>query len=252
MKIIHFTDTHLETDDEKTTFTLQRLVQLKEYINHHFARFDFCIVTGDLVSNNKQEPYKELYKKLMDFKMPVYCVIGNHDNADAFRRTFAHYNFESNHKCYYKKESDNNLFLFLDTHRDNYKGGELGNEQLLWLKRQLDFYATKNVYIVMHHHFFKSYNASLDCMDLKDKNQFLDIVKKYGCIKHIFLGHLHMNLLGKIANISYSCTRSIKYQISYNETSLIHTTEDVNPSICIATMEEEDFSIFYQDIKLDS
>jgi 3',5'-cyclic AMP phosphodiesterase CpdA len=250
MKIIHFSDIHLETNTVEITVTLLKLIILKKYINTHFSNFDFCIVSGDLVNGNQYEPYKVLYKELMEFKIPVYCVIGNHDNPESFREVFSHYNFESEKKCYYKKESNDNIFLFLDTHKDTCKSGELGILQLSWLQNQLDTYSKKTIYIVMHHHFFKSHNASLDCMDLEDKDAFVKIVSNAKNIKHIFLGHLHMNLTGKINNISYSCVRSIKYQISYNETSLTHTTEDTTPSVSIINIDTLQTSIFYQDMKV--
>lgn len=81
-KIVQFTDTHVDLEDEKNLNvyeTIQKVLEIEIP--------DFVILTGDNVTqNNPQEAYRRFADIFKRAKVPWAAVFGNHDSQNNFSR----------------------------------------------------------------------------------------------------------------------------------------------------------------------
>lgn len=81
-KIVQFTDTHIDLENNKNLSvyqTIKKVIQIEKP--------DFVILTGDNVTqNNPQEAYRRFAEIFKKAKIPWAAVFGNHDSQNNFSR----------------------------------------------------------------------------------------------------------------------------------------------------------------------
>lgn len=260
MKIIHITDTHILGAERANVYGIDVALRLKKAIKsinkyHHDA--DFTIITGDLVDVATPESYKLLKEIIGKSKVPVYLILGNHDNREYFNKYFPE--FSNGKFVQYTKEIHNKSFIFLDTLIENERYGMLCEDRLQWLEKQL----SKNnnpTYLFMHHHPIDSGLYEMDYLaDFRSQTKFWDLVKKHSNIKHITFGHLHRILHATQDGVSMHSTRSTTFQVSYQpDTKLEYLTNKEMPTYAIMEIDNKgsvrinhheyvDERVFYED-----
>lgn len=220
MKILQLSDLH-GVDPSDKIGNIDPLKQLKkavEHINHYHSNASFCAVTGDIADTASPLAYKSAKKLLDTLTMPYYPIVGNHDSRQPFLAEFTNTPTD-NGFINYRVDSDNNVFLFLDTLKENHHDGELCNQRRQWLQNQLEQIGSdKQIVIFMHHPPFSVMMPWMDGIMLKNNQAFYDIIKDRQ-IAYLFFGHIHRPASGSWNNIPYASSRSIgHYQISpHNE-----------------------------------
>lgn len=216
MKIIHLSDPHLKRG-KYDLFGLnpkRRMRLAIRNINKHHKDADFIIITGDLLDKGDIRTYGVLKGMLAKAKMPVYTVIGNHDNRENYLKVFDE-GFYNNGFVQGSIIKNNKVFIFLDTLIPGTCVGDMCDVRFAWFERELKRYQDKSVYLVMHHPPMDVGIHLMDIVGFASKERFKDILLKYPNIKHIFFGHIHRIISGSYAGVTHSCTRSTNHQVAY-------------------------------------
>ena len=218
MKFIHISDTHFKKD-KFDLFGLDPKKRLKKAIrsiNKNQKNAKFIIVTGDLTDRGDIYSYQTLKDILDTAKMPVYTIIGNHDERDNYLSVFKDA-FVTDGFIQTTKIIKNSVFIFLDTKIENTHAGDMCNQRFDWFKSQLKLHKDKDVYIFMHHPPMDIGIPKMDIVGFKSKQKLKRIFLKNPNIKYLFFGHVHRQISGTWAGVPYSCVKGINHQVSYQK-----------------------------------
>ncbi|MGD9127057.1 MAG: metallophosphoesterase [Planctomycetia bacterium] len=153
-------------------------------------------VSGDC-ANQRGKPgdYKmlaKLLKPLREGGIPVYLLLGNHDNRENFWKAFpkqkenlAKIPEEERHVKVLSTENVD-LFLLDSLIRPKHTPGRLGKKQLQWVDEKLKEHTDKPVILMAHHDTRKQPQKAL-----QDYEKLFAIMKRHPQVKGYFFGHLH-------------------------------------------------------------
>ncbi|WMT92733.1 metallophosphoesterase [Pelagibacterium sp. H642] len=215
LKLIHMTDLHLTGNGElhfgHDTHETTRLAL--EHARTHFADASFLVITGDLANWGELTAYRKLEQLLRGFPLPIYLMIGNHDNRENFLTVFGdRHRFDAPFVQYWSDHGPYRL-LFLDTQTAGTAGGAFGAYRLDWLDRRLSE-SPKPVLMFMHHHPTPTGAFAMDAKGVADWDAFHKILACHrGKIRHIFHGHCHTDMQGHVEGISFTGLRSMGSQV---------------------------------------
>ncbi|MEW5767928.1 MAG: metallophosphoesterase family protein [bacterium] len=185
---------------------------------------DFTILMGDLTHTGSEVEFEFVKSELTKLKGEVYAVIGNHDiKGDAWQSSFSqisgqitrYYSF--NHKGWH--------FVILDSSK-----GNIDQDQLDWLKGDLDKYKTKPTMVFLHH-----WVNRMSIMDdlasamwgksshivgsrfIDNHAQLQAIFESYPQVVSVHSGHVHTHLVTQNNGVTYIAAAAlIQYPVSYN------------------------------------
>lgn len=151
------------------------IVEIKKYIAKN--KTDFIILNGDIIHDNPK--YLPLAKNQLDTIGIEYFVNrGNHDMVSEmlWQQTWGkNLNYILDHKGL--------LFIFLDT--SNIYGHYLSPD-LIWLENTLNTYSkSRAIFLIIH---IPQTGGTANAIE---NPAFVNLVRKYECIKGIFHGHEH-------------------------------------------------------------
>lgn len=214
LKFIHLSDLHLTGSGEPhegydthaaTERALGHALQL-------FPDADFMVITGDLANWGEVAAYRRVRALLDRVPLPVFLMIGNHDNRDNFLSIFGERHPFEMPFAQYEATVGAFRLLFLDTQTAGTHGGALCRHRLDWLDGKLRA-ADGNVMIFMHHHPVPLGAPSLDAKGLADWPALHAVLARHrDKIRHIFHGHCHTAVQGHVEGISFTGIRSIANQ----------------------------------------
>jgi 3',5'-cyclic AMP phosphodiesterase CpdA len=211
LKFIHLTDLHLtgSGEDHQGYDTLLATRRALEHATTTFPDADFIVITGDLANWGEPGAYLRLEALLATLRMPVFLMIGNHDNRENFLSVFGdRHPFEAPYAQY---EADAGAFrlLFLDSQTPGTHGGAFCGRRMAWIAERLEA-ADRDVLMFMHHHPTPVGAPSLDAKGLANWPEFHALLSRYRHkIRHIFHGHCHAALQGHVEGISFTGLRSM-------------------------------------------
>lgn len=183
--------THHLFEDNSKIFGVDSNLSFKKVVNHlkkndlHDA--DAIFLTGDISQDESKGSYQLLVDELKDLGLSIYWIPGNHDSL---------INMES-------ELSKNELFIrtsklatsswdyiFLNTHESGTDKGHLSEFELNLLETELKSSKDKSIAIVMHHHPVEVGTPLIDEYQLKNKDEFWNILSRYS-VNLIICGHVH-------------------------------------------------------------
>lgn len=212
-KAIWLSDLHYTTDETIIGHDPRaRLNAAISHINTHYSDADICIISGDLVDRETHADYTELKETLAQLSVPYLPMMGNHDDRTLMRQVLDFPDTVMDKFIQYWFERDDSVFLALDTKIKGDDAGKLSKKRLNWVDKTLHKFRDRDVFVFMHH---PPMNLGLPLMDglkLENGAEFLDIVSKYDCVKHLFMGHVHRPISGSVRGIPFNVMRSITYQ----------------------------------------
>ncbi|MEP7453967.1 phosphodiesterase [Phyllobacterium sp. SB3] len=213
MKIIQVTDLHLVAQGELLCGLdpLSRLQRCIDDVNEHHADADMIIFTGDLSDTGSIDTYETLAAELNRLVAPYHLMLGNHDNRDAFVRTFTSIAPDEGFIQRVIDTAEGRVIL-LDTLETGRTEGRLDDGRLAWLKRKLDAVRDQPVYIFTHHPPFPIHMPHLDPIGLIDADKLFALAQEHGNIRHIFAGHAHRPVAGSWRGIPISVLRGTNHQ----------------------------------------
>jgi len=172
---------------------------------------DFVVITGDFVNNrtdsNQIKSFQKI-KAMIDKRIPVYLIPGNHDvgqkpTDETMSFYFKNYEtdrFSLTHKGY--------KFIGINSGLIN-SGLEQENAQLEWLKKELK--GKKPKIIFTHHPFFIADINEKDKYEnipFAKRMEYMELFKAHG-VRKIFAGHYHNNALATYENIEMITTSAV-------------------------------------------
>ena len=171
------------------------------------------IVNGDLAHRDGQ---REAYTRLLGLAYPlrqagidVHYVLGNHDNREHFLD--AVYSGRKpklavpSHYARVIERGGVRWFLLDSLIRPNHAPGELGAEQLAWLKRELDADKRTPAVIVVHHNFQENPGS------LVDGKALFELVCANRQVKAVFQGHNHVYETREIEGVHFVKLPAVGY-----------------------------------------
>lgn len=249
LKFIHLTDIHLTGTGEDyegydTFGATQRAIS---HATDLFPDADFIVITGDLASWGELDAYCRLEAYLKTVRLPVFLMIGNHDNRENFFKVFGRRHPFDMPFAQYVADLGRFRLLFLDTQAIGTHGGTLCSRRLAWLERQLAA-ADKDVLMFMHHHPVSFGAPSLDAKGMNNWPDFHRVIARYQTrIRHIFHGHCHVAVQGNIEGVSFSGIRSMGPQAYTDLRSDQALRQMLEPHYAIALVDERALVTHFQD-----
>lgn len=214
--IVHLSDTHLRAgnaalggryDTERNlAAALERLEQMQLHP-------DALVFTGDLTDLGEPDAYRRL-RELVEpvasrMGAPLVWVAGNHDERPAMRRDLL--DEDPSDRPIRKAFDLGGLRLIaLDTTVPGWHHGELGAEQLDWLRAELATPAPLGTLLAMHHPPLPSHIPMFDILELRDQPALADVLRDSD-VRAILAGHLHYAMSGTFAGIPVSVAAATCY-----------------------------------------
>jgi 3',5'-cyclic AMP phosphodiesterase CpdA len=222
----HLSDTHIRIPDTLLFNGVDSRKQLQKAIDWILSgqlAIDATILSGDLTQDGLLEEYvhlKEILKPLQE-KMPVYFVMGNHDNFQNFIQIFSDFSkinqCQAQHCLQYSFQMGDYRCVVLDSLETADDQGHLRPERLLWLDQALQTIKDKTI-LVIHHPMISIGNPLMDDMHLFESDAFGEIVQKYPQVKMILCGHIHRTIFGRFRDIPVMVAPSTAHQYPVNLT----------------------------------
>ena len=211
LKFLHLTDLHLTGTGEHAS-NYDTWLTTDRAINHATSLFPdsaFMVITGDLANWGERAAYEKLKARLERVAMPVFLMIGNHDNRENFFSVFGDRHPYVRPYVQYTHVHGDYLLLFLDSQTTGTHGGAFSPARLEWMEAQLQA-ADRDVLLFMHHHPVSVGAPSLDAKGITNLPEFHAVLERHrNKIRHIFHGHCHTLLQGNVQGISFTGLRSM-------------------------------------------
>ena len=148
---------------------------------------DAIIATGDLVQDETRTGYEHFRKSLENYKLPVYCIPGNHDSPAKMVEVLDSPPFQVGGYV----QLGNWTVILLNSFSSGDDGGRLSASELLRLRETLAANKFSHTLICIHHHPVAMGSRWLDGVALRNSDEFFDIVEKYPQVQGILWGHVH-------------------------------------------------------------
>jgi Icc protein len=223
MKIIQLSDLHL-TGDKATLFgsnPQDRLSTAVDSIVRDHSDAAFCLLSGDLADAGAPRAYAALAAITARLPMPVYPLVGNHDDRRALMQAFPALQSDDLGFLQTSINTSHGRFLLLDTLDVGKPWGVYCSMRQSWLRSQLEDDAAQSVWIVMHHPPLPVGIPSMDQYALKHPDEFYALLTPFQSkIRHMFFGHLHRPIGGSWHGIPFSIVRSPNHQVALDMQTL--------------------------------
>lgn len=194
LTILHLSDTHLLAGGARhygvtdTTAALRLLLARLDAL----GPVDAVVCTGDLSEDGSAESYATLRGLIEPWAVQhgarVLYTMGNHDLAEPFR---AELDPKNPHTGLWGSERVGaQRFIRLDTSIPGSGAGEIGPEQLDWLRDQLSGQAPGGTVIAMHHPPVTATTPLLQMLGLRDADAFWRALDGSD-VRLVLAGHYH-------------------------------------------------------------
>ncbi len=213
-KILIFTDLHIREAD-KTIIGIETLERFAEGLEHALKNHpdaERLVLMGDLANSGKIAEYERLKPLLDACPIPVSLMCGNHDNRDNLLAVLPETPTSDGFVQSVADVGDTRLIM-LDTldgppYRNYHHSGLLCETRMAWFKAALEDAGGRRILVFTHHPAFAVGLDGMDAIRLTNDRAFLDVVKSYPNIAHIFTGHLHRTISGTVEGISFTVFKS--------------------------------------------
>ncbi|CAM3227847.1 3',5'-cyclic adenosine monophosphate phosphodiesterase CpdA [Arthrobacter ulcerisalmonis] len=219
--LLHLSDPHLLAGPEPlygVADSDSRLAQLFEEVKASGAKPEAVIFTGDLADKGDPEAYIKLRSIVepacKDLGAQVIWAMGNHDDRANFRRELLDQPGSD-------EPVDHSYFInglrviTLDTTVPGFHHGEISQDQLEWLTRQLDTPAPDGTILALHHPPIPSVLDLAVLVELRNQSA-LERVVRNSDVRTILAGHLHYSSTASFAGIPVSVASASCYTQDLN------------------------------------
>lgn len=200
-KIAYVTDIHLDekySSEQEVDARNNWNVILKDIASRQIGQI---IYGGDI---GETSSHKWFFESLSKFEISI--ILGNHDTYSEVHKYFDKSVDPSYSELFYSFEDNYHKFVFLDS-----SSGEIGENQLSWLKRTLN--TEKNIVIFIHHPILPI-NAEVDKQfALKGRHKIELELNKIKNNVTVFSGHYHFDDIKTKKNIRQFVTPAGSFQI---------------------------------------
>jgi 3',5'-cyclic-AMP phosphodiesterase len=227
MLLAQITDLHIRTPGLLAygrVDTATCLVRCVERLNALVPRPDAVLVTGDLVDFGTAEEYRHLATLLEPLTIPVYLMVGNHDDRAALREVFTapylHDDRTVGEFVQYAFDLGDMRIIALDSQVPHDSPGTLCDARLAWLEAQLDQARGRPVIVALHHPPFATGIGHMDDMALDPvaASKLEALISSHPNVERVLCGHVHRPVHtrfgGTIASIAPSTAHQVVLDLS--------------------------------------
>lgn len=157
---------------------------------------DAVVITGDLADQGLKEEYAMIKEILESIWEITYFVPGNHDDRDAIREVFT----DERYLCgdegfiYYAVDHLPIRLIGLDSVVQGASHGEICENQLEWLAREIAKDVDRPTILFMHHPPFNSGIRALDGDVCRNSDKLERVMSKNAELVQILCGHQHRHI----------------------------------------------------------
>ncbi|GGD27159.1 3',5'-cyclic adenosine monophosphate phosphodiesterase CpdA [Microbacterium faecale] len=206
LTILHVSDVHVTRSGRLygSVDGAARLCAAADWVRQTGVTPEAVVVTGDLVERGNGDAYAIVQDALDELEraagVPVLTVLGNHDDPEAARMLRGH---GSGHARVVLV--DDLRFLLLDSSR-----GDLGEEQIAWVRRALREPHGSGTVVALHHPPVASPMPTLARAGLRDADALLDALDGSD-VRAVLAGHFHHPMSATLRGIPVSVGPSLAY-----------------------------------------
>ncbi len=189
LRIAQITDTHLHATADanllglRTRHCLDAVIELVQ----QDVPPDLVVASGDLSHDGSAQSYQQVRECFERIGAPVYCLPGNHDEADVLHHSLNDGSFHHQRShCAGGWQQ-----IFLDSTMAGSEGGHLGQQELADLDRALGEQPDVPALIWLHHQPVNIGSRWLDTMAVDNPDAFFTIVDRHPQVRAITWGHVH-------------------------------------------------------------
>lgn len=215
MKLIHLTDLHLLARGESLYGfdPAERLNRVIERINMEHGDAELCVITGDLADRGESAAYGLLRELLQNLCVPFKLLVGNHDNRENFANAFPDTPRDGNGFIQSVHECSAGRLIFLDTLVHGFGHGALDGGRLEWLAARLAEGSQSDSFVFAHHPLQPIGMPHFTPGNVRQWPVIMKLLRDSGTVRHIFCGHVHVDVGGNWQGISFSASRGVAHQI---------------------------------------
>ncbi|MGN6086800.1 phosphodiesterase [Trinickia sp.] len=202
-----------------------RRVDTAAYLERCVARLvalepkpEAVVVTGDLVDLGTLAEYEALKTLLAPLTMPVYLLVGNHDERGALREVFPDHAYlrSGGEFVQYAVDVGPLRLVALDSQMPQQSSGHLCAARLAWLDTQLAQAQGKPVVLALHHPPFVSGIGHMDRqrLDPASSERLAAIVSRYPNVERVICGHVHRPIFTRFAGTIASAVPAPAHQVA--------------------------------------
>ena len=216
LKFVQLSDIHFLENGQNTTFKMtgassQLLDDAVEQINEE-QEIDFVMLTGDIIDKPFEKELRAFLPHIENLKYPWYFAFGNHDRCvggylttsvymDMVKKSNKNYNFNKPYYAFTPKKGYRIIVLDNIITDKVTTQGYLDEEQVLWLKKELEKSKRDTVLIFMHVPLIEPFTSPNH--RLKNAVQVMSIIESYKNPIGVFQGHYHATRVVQHDNVLY-------------------------------------------------
>ncbi|MBN9178336.1 MAG: phosphodiesterase [Microbacterium sp.] len=217
--IVHVSDTHLLAGNRPLGGrydTAANLAATLAAVERTGVRPDAIVFTGDLTDLGEPEAYAALRAAVEPFVArlgaPIVWVAGNHDERPALREGL--FDAAPTQEPVTAVHDLGGLRLVvLDSTVPGWHHGDLGDDQLAWLRGILADPAPLGTILALHHPPLPSHIPFFDILELRHQAELADAIAGSD-VRAILAGHLHYSTSGTFAGVPVSVASATCYTMN--------------------------------------
>jgi Icc protein len=191
IRLLQFTDPHLVARSDGTlrgVNTRESLLGVLRHARAHHWNADALLLTGDLV-NDDPGGYAAVRELFGDLGKPVWCLPGNHDDAELMRQELDSAPFQVGgfHDLGAWR------IVLVDSCVAGQAHGHVGASELARLDECLSGAAERHVLVALHHHPVRVGSRWIDSVGLQNSEEFFSLTDRHPCLRAIIWGHVHQS-----------------------------------------------------------
>lgn len=175
---------------------------------------DCVVITGDLTDHGRAAEYELLREVIDPFPLPLYLVMGNHDDPEPFLDAFAGGPYLGGAaQSHYSVDTVGATLVVLDSRQQGTAAGLLGPDQLGWLDDVLARRPDVPAFVCLHHPPIPVGIAGMDAIRLQDGAALAEVIAGHPHVERVLAGHVHRTVSAPFAGTQLSIAPSTYRQI---------------------------------------
>ncbi len=226
VKILQLTDSHLFAGSTGRLMGLDTNASFQSVMDLIVAdkrQPDIILLTGDLAQDSSEAAYAHIATQLSSFKVPLYCLPGNHDKPRLMWETFE--------KMGYSQTSEIDMgawqILLVNSHQSGKVAGRVTKADLKQLQRSLA-QSSRHQLVCLHHQPVPVGCRWLDKIGLDNAQDFMNIVGQANHVRAVVFGHVHQHFESQYSKLHMMSAPSTCFQFAANSDDFA-TDETIGP-----------------------
>ncbi|MBD3254833.1 MAG: metallophosphoesterase [Candidatus Lokiarchaeota archaeon] len=233
VEIIQISDLHYGSNH----FRENLMLNVVDYIND--SKPDLVMCTGDVTHRGHLDQYQKIKSYFDRINTKILCVVGNHDAKYNGIINFEKFIGPRRSKIVLKDEKL--AILGLQSAKDDFSEGELGDEQLSLLINELRNHSGRKKILALHHHLIAVPYAGRTRSTLLDAGEALEIIRMHK-VDLVCMGHRHVPHVWTMNGTTFLyCGTSASIKVRANEAPSFNHINMEGDDLEINTISSDDF-----------